>query len=78
VIAESIKVGEDKTSVVVRLYESHGARGKARLRIGLPVKEVRRTNLLEKETGEVETFDGGTVSLKFRPFEIVTLKLILA
>ena len=78
VIAESIKVGEDKKSVIVRLYESHGARGKARLHIALPVKEVRRTNLLEKETGESEGFENGALTLNLRPFEIVTLKLMLA
>ena len=77
-VVESVKIGEDKRSVVVRLYEAHGARGEARLRIGLPVAEVRRTDLLERETGESEFLEGGTVTLKLRPFEIVTLKLVVA
>ena len=77
-IAESVKLAEDRKSMIVRIYEAHGARGKARLSIGLQVREVRRTDLLERETGEVEVIQEGAVSLKLRPFEIVTLKLMIA
>ena len=76
VVIESVKVAEDNSNVVVRLYEAHGARGASTLRIGLPIKEVLRTDLLENETGETELLKDGTVTLKLRPFEIVTLKLV--
>ena len=78
VIAECVKIGVDKNSAVIRLYEAYGARCEAAIRFGLPVNEVRRTDMLERETGAVESLQNGAVTLKFRPFEIVTLKLILA
>ena len=63
VVLETVKIGEDKQSVIVRLYEAHGARGAVRLHLGLPVREVRRTNLLEQETGEAEALENGKATL---------------
>jgi len=77
VIAEAVKIGEDKKSVVIRLYEAFGTRSVARLQLALPVKAVRRTNMLENEAGEVELTADGDVSLILHPFEIVTLKVVL-
>ncbi len=76
-VIESVKIGEDRESVIVRLYEAHGARGSVKLRIGFPVREVRVTDLLERETGESKTLSDGQVQISLRPFEIVTLKLTL-
>ena len=78
IVAESLKPSADGKSLVVRLYEAHGGRTPARIGFGLPVKGVRRTDLLERETGTEEALEHGAVALTFRPFEIVTLKLALA
>ena len=78
VVIESIKISEDKQGLILRLYEAHGARVTAQLHIGLPVREVRRTDMLERETGETECLDEGAVNLRLRPFEIITLKLTVA
>jgi alpha-mannosidase len=56
----------------VRLYEAHGARGTARLRLGLPVSAARFANLLE-DPGEPAQVDGDAIAVPYRPYEIVTL-----
>jgi alpha-mannosidase len=60
--------------VILRLYEPHGARGECRLRFAYPVERVERVNLLEEAEGSVEVH-GGAVSLRVRPFEVVTLNV---
>lgn len=73
VIIESIKLAEDSSGVVVRLYEAYGTRGPVTLRTALPLPSVSLTNMLEQEIGALTQKDGA-VSLELHPFEIVTLK----
>jgi len=70
----SLKLAEDGDSVILRLYEPHGARGECTLRFARPVERVERVNLLEEAEGSVEVH-GGAVSLGVRPFEVVTLRV---
>jgi alpha-mannosidase len=70
----SLKLAEEGDSVILRLYEPHGARGECTLRFARPVERVERVNLLEEAEGPVEVH-GGAVSLRVRPFEVVTLRV---
>src|ERR671910_13318 len=70
----SLKLAEEGDSVILRLYEPHGARGECTLRFGRPVERVERVNLLEESEGSVEV-RGGAVRLGVRPFEVVTLRV---
>ena len=36
-VLDTVKRAEDSDALVLRLYEAHGARGRARLRVGWPV-----------------------------------------
>ncbi|RVE71820.1 hypothetical protein OJAV_G00055550 [Oryzias javanicus] len=79
VILETIKQAEDaKGTLVLRLYESHGSSVTATLRTTLPVKDAWHCDLLEKRDPTrpaCVTSDG--ITLSFRPFQIVTLLLVL-
>ncbi|KAF6738905.1 Alpha-mannosidase 2C1 [Oryzias melastigma] len=79
VILETIKQAEDaKGTLVVRLYESHGSSVTATLRTTLPVKEAWHCDLLERRdpTRPAHITPDG-ITLSFRPFQIVTLLLVL-
>jgi alpha-mannosidase len=73
-MVDTVKPAEDGDGVIVRLYEAHGARGTARLHVGLPFGEAWLTNLLEDRLGPAEVH-GDAVVIPFRPFEIVTVAL---
>jgi alpha-mannosidase len=73
-LIDTVKRAEDGDDLIVRLYEAHGARGTARLHVGLPFEGAGFTNLLEDALADAEV-DGGDVSIPFRPFEIVTVRL---
>ena len=75
-LVTALKVSEDGDAIALRLYEAHGTRGKAKIKIGLPVSEVSRADMLERPT-EALAFDteSKTVELEVKPFEIVTLHL---
>jgi alpha-mannosidase len=75
-VVETIKISEDGNAIIVRLYESEGARGPLRLTTTLPVKKVWLASMLEKEEAALELEDG-SVQLNLRPFEIVTLRYTL-
>jgi alpha-mannosidase len=74
VFIDTVKRAEDGDDLIVRLYEGHGGRGVARLRVGLPFTEAWFTNLLE-DRGSGAEVDGHEILIPFRPFEIVTLAL---
>jgi len=71
-VLDTVKLAEDSGALVLRLYEAHGGRGRARVRIGLPFTSARRSNLLEDDLGPAE-IDGDAVVVDFRPWQIVTL-----
>jgi alpha-mannosidase len=73
-VLDTIKRAEDSDALVLRLYEPHGGRGTARVRLAQPVTEVRRANLLE-EPGERLDVRDGAVEIPYRPFEVITIVL---
>ncbi|MGH3313920.1 MAG: alpha-mannosidase, partial [Streptomyces sp.] len=79
VVVEAVKLAEDRSGdLVVRLYESHGGRGRAVLSPGLPVTSVTETDLLERPLADAEAREvaaDGSVEVALRPFQILTLRL---
>jgi alpha-mannosidase len=71
-VLDTIKLAEDSGALVLRLYEAHGARGRARIRLALPWTSARRANLLEDDLGPADV-DGEAIVVDYRPWEIVTL-----
>ena len=80
VILESVKAAEDGSGdLILRLYESKKADTMAEVQFGLDalgcaVRKVSRCNMME-ESEEVVSTDGRSVSVHFRPFEIMTLRV---
>jgi alpha-mannosidase len=80
VIIESVKLPERGSSkagggktLVLRLYESLGGPARTTLRFNdRPVAAVYLTDMLE-ENGVELPFNGNSIPLDFRPFEIKTL-----
>ncbi len=73
-MVDTVKPAEDGDGLIVRLYEPHGARGSARLRVGVPFADAWFANVLEDRLGAAEV-SGDDVVVPFRPFEIVTVEL---
>ena len=71
-VLDTIKRGERSNSVVLRLYEAHGGRGVARVRLAAPVERARLANALEEETGQIE-LENGMLVLPYRPHEVLTV-----
>lgn len=69
---------EDSDDIILRLYEAHGGRGTARVRLGFPFKSAKFCNLLEDNGPEATVEAGaedGVVSVAFTPFQIISLKV---
>lgn len=77
VVIETIKQAEDGHGIIVRLYESQRRRGPVTLTTSFELAEAWHTNLLEENQARL-TPAGNTVSLRVRPYEIVTLRLVPA
>jgi alpha-mannosidase len=71
---DAVKPAEDGGGLIVRLYEAHGGRGSARLRVGVPFGEAWFANLLEDRLAPAEV-EGAEITIPYRPFEIVTVGL---
>ncbi|MFH1740570.1 MAG: alpha-mannosidase [bacterium] len=77
VVIDTVKKAEDDDGIIVRLYEAHGWRGRHVFQTSLPIECVVETDLMENEEQEIPVRNG-KASLDFKPFQIRTLKLVLA
>jgi alpha-mannosidase len=75
-IVQTLKVAQDGRGLVLRLYEPHGARGPVRVRLDLPVREVRSCNLVEEDGPTLKLRDGA-FEFDMAPFQIQTFRLLL-
>ena len=75
VIVDTVKPAEDGEGWVVRLYESTGARARARLDFGPAVRAVWLSNTLEDRLAPVPLAGGGC-EVVLRGFQIMTLRLL--
>ncbi|GCB43295.1 glycoside hydrolase family 38 C-terminal domain-containing protein [Streptomyces sp. NL15-2K] len=81
VVIEAVKLADDRSGdVVVRLYEAHGVRARATLTPGFPLASATATDLLERPLDDPPSHHvtEGTVRLRLRPFQILTLRLVAA
>lgn len=76
VVIDTVKRSEEGDAIILRLYEAHGTRCRARLASSLPVASVAACNLLERDD-EALSWEEGGVTLDFEPFKIRTIKLTL-
>jgi len=73
-VLDTVKRAEDSDALVLRLYEAHGARGTARVRLGVPFTSARRANVLEDD-GEPLEVEGSEIAIAYRPHELLTVKV---
>ena len=75
VVLTALKKAEDDNGIVVRMYEAYGGRGRCVFATDFPLRRVVETNLMEKEERAL-AFRDGRVAIDFKPFQIVTIKLL--
>jgi alpha-mannosidase len=73
-VLDTVKRAEDSDAIVLRLYEAHGARGEARLRLGFPLAGACLASGLE-EDGDALEVDDGEIVLRYHPHELLTVKV---
>jgi alpha-mannosidase len=71
-VLDTIKCAEDSDALVLRLYEAHGARGIARLRLGFPFAQARLASILEEARAPLHVRDGA-LEIPYRPHAIATV-----
>jgi alpha-mannosidase len=75
VVVETIKPSEDDlAATVVRLYESVGARVKARVRFSAPISGAEIVSLIEEDPAAIAVTHN-CIELEFGPFEIQTIRV---
>ena len=76
-VVEALKRAEDGDGLVLRVYEAHGARGPASVRLPFRVASAEPVDLMERPTeddGPV-TLDDGALAFDLRPFEIRSFRV---
>jgi alpha-mannosidase len=73
-VLDTVKKSEEGYAVILRLYEAHGARGRARIKSSLPFARASVCDLLEREVSPVPVAQG-MLEVSYRPFQILTIKL---
>jgi alpha-mannosidase len=76
IVIETVKKIEAGDGVVLRMYESFNMHTEASLTFGFEAEKVCLCDMLENEFEELP-FENGKVNLKFKPFEILTVKVMV-
>jgi alpha-mannosidase len=77
VVVETVKPVEDGSAdVVIRMYESARTATKCMLHTTLSATAAAETDMLERHQADLAV-DNGQIALRFRPFEIKTVRLSL-
>jgi alpha-mannosidase len=76
IIVEAVKPADDGKGFIVRLYECERVSGKTTIRFSRSPSEILRTNMLEETIGSLP-FENGALTLSYRAFEIVTLRILM-
>ncbi len=74
-VVDTVKPSEDGSSVVVRAYEPYRTRGTEILKVGVKAKKAYLCDMLENELEELK-IENGQIKVDFKPFEIITIKLV--
>jgi alpha-mannosidase len=78
VVVTAVKLADDGSGdVVVRFHEAHGGRARATVSAGFEVADVQVADLLERPDGAGEQVerDGERITVRLRPFQLMTLRL---
>ena len=75
IFVETVKLSEDGSDVIVRLFDAKRMNKKVTVNFGFDVKEVYITDMLENNLQKLEV-KNNSVTLNVKPFEIVTLKAV--
>ena len=77
VIAETVKPAEDGSGdLILRLYESKQTAADCTLALNIPFVSAQECNMLEEPTEAIPVKDG-KLALRFRPFEIKTVRIMV-
>lgn len=76
VIIDTIKKAEDGEELMIRAYETHGEQREVTLEFGFPIQKAFECDLLENTINNLRT-SKTKLKLKFKPFEVKTLKVAL-
>ena len=74
VIIDTVKRAEDSDDIIVRLFESENKTTDVNIKFAIDCKKVALCDLMENELKDLPV-KGGVVSLRVKPFEIITLKI---
>lgn len=74
-VAETMKIAEDGSGVIIRLYEAYGRRAGIRLKFCQAPRSARLCDLMEREEAPAD-LRGNEVRLTARPYELITLKVV--
>jgi alpha-mannosidase len=73
-IIEAVKLAEDDGSIIIRLYEPNGKKGKASLEFGFNIKSAFLANLMEHNQSEI-LIHNNKIQFDIEQFEIITIKV---
>jgi alpha-mannosidase len=74
IVIDTIKKAEDDESLIVRLYECHGARGVATIRLPASCSGAHLCNILEEDLGEL-ALRAGSLHISYTPHQILSIKM---
>ncbi len=77
VIIDNIKMAEQENAVIIRMYETNNIRTNVQVKVGFSFTNAFYCDLMENNIKELYCEQNDSFSFTIKPFEIVSMKLIL-
>jgi alpha-mannosidase len=74
IVIDTIKKPEDGNGLVIRMYECHGARGRARVTVPARFTQAALCNVLE-DAGQDAMIRHGSMEVPYTPHQIISIKV---
>jgi alpha-mannosidase len=71
----ALKLAEDSEDIILRLYDPYGRHGTARIEPHFSIASAEFVDLLEEHPSAIDLGPGRSITISYRPFQILTIRL---
>ena len=75
IILSTIKLSEDKKTIILRVYETEGKKTPVKITFPIKIKNAKKTDFMDNSIEDIKKIDGNSINIEIGPFKIVTMKI---
>jgi len=75
VILSTIKLSDDRKTIILRIYETEGKKTSVKIKLALNVKAAEIVDLMGNKIQEIKNIENNEMNIEIDAFKILTIKI---